>query len=136
MNRQEQLEQLYHRLACLEDLHDEIENLAGIRIHLAERVNSFLDRLNNCRQERQRLIHELEHFNDVDGYSIDFPAREMPGLATDFTTFEQGIGLLTRGLKTLSFEASSLDESINEVEVEIESVSRQTSIRTNPIRGH
>jgi hypothetical protein len=132
MNRQEQLEQLYQRLACLEDLHDEIENLAGIRIHLAERVNTFLDRLNNCRQERQRLIHELEHFNDIDGYPVEFTNL----LAGDVVKFEQGMSLLNGSLKTLNFEASSLEESISEVEIEIESVSRQTSIRTNPIRGH
>ena len=136
MNRQEQLEQLYQRLACLEDLHDEIENLAGIRIHLAERVNSFLDRLNNCRQERQRLIQELEHFNDVDGYSTDFANNDVSMLVGDLARFEQGISLMAGSIKTLNFEASSLDESISEVEIEIESVSRRTSVRTNPIRGH
>jgi hypothetical protein len=136
MNRQEQLEQLYQRLACLEDLHDEIENLAGIRIHLAERVNSFLDRLNNCRQERQRLIHELEHFNDVDNNSSEFADIDLPALIGDLTGFEQGISLLGRNLRTMNFEATSLEDSIGEVEVEIESVSHQTSIRTNPVRGH
>src|SRR5712672_762648 len=97
MNRQEQLEQLYQRLACLDDLHEEIENLAGIRIHLAERVNSFLDRLNNCRQERQRLINELEHFNDLDtSSSIDAPNREarVTQLTNDVVGLEQGVGLM------------------------------------------
>ena len=136
MNRQEQLEQLYQRLACLEDLHDEIENLAGIRIHLAERVNSFVDRLNNCRQERQRLIHELEHFNDVDGPLADYVNRDMSMVVSDLGGFEQGLSLLQVSLKTMNFEASSLDESIHEVEVEIEAVSRRTSVRTNPIFGH
>jgi len=132
MNRQEQLEQLYQRLACLEDLHEEIENLAGIRILLAERVNSFLDRLNNCRQERQRLIHELEHFNEVDGYCTDIAHV----LVNDSVKLEQGLSLLSGSLRALNFESSSLEDSISDVEVEIESVSRQTSIRTNPIRGH
>lgn len=136
MDRQEQLEQLYQRLACLEDLHEEIENLAGIRILLAQRVNSFLDRLNNCRLQRQRLVHELEHFNDVDGYSTDYVNGDVSMLIGDLAQFEQGISLMAGSLNTLNFEASSLEESISEVEIEIESVSRRTTVRTNPIRGH
>src|SRR5215472_12412014 len=138
MNRREQLEQLYLRLACLEDLHDQIENLAGVRQHLSERVNTMLTRLNSCREERQRLTSELENFNDVDQVSIDFFRRDgqICQLFDEVSECENVVGQLGGELKVMAFEVSSLDDSVNEIEVEIESLNRPNRIRTNPTRGH
>jgi chromosome segregation ATPase len=138
MNRREQLEQLYLRLACLEDLNDQIENLAGVRQHLSERVNTMLTRLNSCREERQRLTSELENFNDVDQVSVDFFRRDgqLCQLFDEVSECENEVVQLGGELKVMAFEISSLDESVNDIEVEIESLNRPNGIRTNPSRGH
>ena len=138
MDRSEQVEHLYQRLACLEDLHDEIESLASIRNLLSERVNTFLDRLSSCRQERQRLMNELEHFGDCDSVSSDSFGRDalITQLLDEASGLKQGVDQLNASMKVLSFETSSLDESINEVEVEIESLNQAGFLRTNPRRGH
>ncbi|HZS44271.1 MAG TPA: hypothetical protein VFC63_04165 [Blastocatellia bacterium] len=138
MNKREQLEELYLNLACLENLHEEIESLAQIRTHLAERVNAINIQLNHCRERRQRMTTELEHFNDTDSASIDFFNRDgqICQVFNEVSESRQDVGQIEKTMKVMAFEVSSLEDSIKEIEVEIDSLNRPGSIRTNPFRGH